>query len=76
MAPAAAVKAMATRVRFALNKARANESICDGVLHEFPHAEAPAGSGCVGVEFEDEAEASGRGEPMRCPQRYVLALPQ
>lgn len=28
------------------------------------------------VEFEDEAEASGRGEPMRCPQRYVLALPQ
>jgi hypothetical protein len=27
------------------------------------------------VEFEDEAEASGRGEAMRVPQRYVLRLP-
>jgi hypothetical protein len=27
------------------------------------------------VEFEDEAEASGKGEPMRVPQKYVLRLP-
>ena len=28
------------------------------------------------VEFEDEGEPTGRGEAIRCPQRYVLALPQ
>ena len=27
------------------------------------------------VEFEDESEASGKSEPMRVPQRYVLAFP-
>ena len=27
------------------------------------------------VEFEDENEPTGRGEALRCPQRYVLALP-
>ena len=27
------------------------------------------------IEFEDENEASGRSEPMRVPQKYVLRLP-
>ena len=27
------------------------------------------------VEFEDENEISGRGEPTRVPQKYVLVLP-
>ena len=26
------------------------------------------------VEFEDESEASGKSEPMRVPQKYVLSL--
>ena len=27
------------------------------------------------VEFEDDSEASGRSEPMKVPQKYVLRLP-
>ena len=26
------------------------------------------------IEFEDETEATGKSEPMRCPQKYVLRL--
>jgi hypothetical protein len=27
------------------------------------------------VEFEDESEASGKSEPMRVPQKYVIRAP-
>ena len=45
------------------------------LVHTPPSETGPDAPRDYIVEFEDESEASGKGEPMRVPQKYVLRLP-
>ena len=46
------------------------------LVHTPPSQMAGAAPKDYLVEFEDDSEASGKGEPMRVPTKYVLRLSQ